>query len=47
MKFLNNCSTRYPNAATYRYYADKFLNGALTVASACGAVCALVFLLTL
>ncbi len=47
MKFLNTCTNRYPNAASYRYYLDKFIDGVLTVVSACGAVCALAFLLTL
>jgi len=47
MKFLNNSSTRYPNAATYRYYVDKVVDGVLTVVSAAGTVCALAFLLTL
>ena len=47
MRFLNNSASRYPNAASYRYYLNKFIDGALTVVSAAGAVCALAFLLTL
>ena len=47
MKFLNRSAFNCPNAATYRYYVDKVINGVLTVVSAAGAVCALAFLLTL
>ena len=37
----------YPNAADYRYYIDKAVNGILTLATAVGAVTALIFLFTL
>ena len=47
MKFLNKCPSKYPNAAPYRYYVEKCVDGVLTMVSAAGAVCALAFLMTL
>lgn len=37
----------YPNAADREYFLEKLLDGALTVATAVGAVLVLVFLLML
>lgn len=37
----------YPNAADRRYYLRKFLDGALAVATAVGAITALVFFILL
>lgn len=35
---------RYPNAADKRYYLDRFADGILSVATACGAVTIFAFL---
>ena len=37
----------YPNAADLRYYLEKAVDGVLTVATAVGTVCVLMFLLFL
>jgi hypothetical protein len=37
----------YPNAADFRYYLNKAVIGILTLATAIGAVTALIFLFTL
>lgn len=44
---INQKAPPYPNAASRRYFLNKFLDGALAVATGVGTITALIFLILL